>query len=81
MRGGDKNIIRLDFKTSDNKKYKIKKIQNNTIYVKKLEISYLLIVYYLAFFKRLFRKKKYLKVCVNNIILLKTNQLILLRLF
>ena len=81
MRGRDKNIIRLDFKTSDNKKYKIKKIQNNTIYVKKLEISYLLIVYYLAFFKRLFRKKKYLKVSVNNIILLKTNQLILLRLF
>lgn len=37
----DKIVIKLDFEAYNSKQYKIKKILNNIIYVKELEIFYL----------------------------------------
>lgn len=37
-----KNTIQLDFESSNNEKYKVRRIWNSMIYAKKLEIVYLL---------------------------------------
>lgn len=73
----DKNVIRLNFNISDNKKYKVKAIWNSVVYTKNLKMSYLPRLYYLDFWKIYLRKKKLPKAYSDNIIRLKTNKLIL----
>ena len=41
--------MKVEFKASNNKKYKVKVIQNNAVYIKKSEISYLIKLFYLTF--------------------------------
>ena len=47
----DKNTIILDFELSNSKKYKVEKIENSIVYIRELEISYLLKLYYFIFWK------------------------------
>lgn len=47
----------IEYQTANNKKYKIEEVWNNTIYIKKLEINYILGLYYLIFWKDYPKKK------------------------
>lgn len=53
----DKKIIKLDFKVSNSKKYKLKVIGDSTIYIKKLKMSYLLKHYHLFYPKNYLKEK------------------------
>ena len=50
-------MIKLDAGKNNSKKYKVKVIQNSTIYIKKFKSSYLLKLYYLVFWKSYLKKK------------------------
>ena len=67
MRQINKNIVdKLKFKVNNNnKKYKIKNIFNNVIYIIQLEISYLFIFYYLIFKKNYLKNKNILKLILK----------------
>lgn len=57
----DENVRQIDFGANDNegREYKIEKIRNGTVYVKK-SVGYLLGLYYLIFWKS-YSEKKILK--------------------
>ena len=59
MRKVDKNIIRLDYKIKNSKKYKVKAIQVSTVYqrVQNSLSTKALLSYFL---KRLFKRRKYI---------------------
>ena len=45
----NKNIIKLDVDNNKGGEYKLKTIYNNAVYIRKLELDYLLGLYYLVF--------------------------------
>ena len=54
----NKNVIKLDFYTSNSEKYWIEAIYNNVVYAKKLKIYYLSRLYYTIFEKGNAKEKK-----------------------
>ena len=55
----DENATQIEFKTNNDKKYKIKSIQNITVYKKRLGAGYLPGLYYLISWKT-YPEEKYI---------------------
>lgn len=53
----NENTTKLDAGNNNSKKYKMKAIYNSAIYRKKLKSGYLLVLYYLIFWKEYLEKK------------------------
>lgn len=53
----EENVTQLEFRASDHEEYKIEGICNNIIFAKELEIGYLLVFYYLIFWKDYLKEK------------------------
>lgn len=62
----------FEFEAGNNKIYKVESIYNSTIYAKKLALQQLLKALLFRFVEKLSQKRKYLKVCIDYSIFLKT---------
>lgn len=59
-------MAKLEIKDNENKKYKVKVIQNSIVYIKKSP-NYLLKLYHLVLQKNRLDKKKYLKALITSL--------------